>query len=154
VDRHRSSAEATPQERAAVEEVFDIHRSPDDARGSDRRFPAAGHTAGDRRHSLLPAVHAVCDAVGSLSAGALNHVARRLAVPPAEVYGVATFSAMVATEARAPRVVHVCDGVACGPFGGEEIIARLGVRDPEQATVVSSPSWNVPGSDSSTLHTR
>ena len=63
--------------------------------------------------------------VGYLSLGALNHVARTLAVPPAEVYGVATFYAMFATEPRAPHVVHVCDDVACGPFGGEEIVAGL-----------------------------
>jgi len=139
VDLHLSSAEATPQEMAAVAEVFEIHRSPDDVGGSDRRFTDAGHTARGRRHMLLPALHAVCDAVGYISAGALNHVARVLAVPPADVYGVATFYAMFATEARAPRVVHVCDDVACGPFGGEEIISRLGVLDPEQATVVRSP---------------
>ena len=65
------------------------------------------------------------DEVGYLSLGALNHVARTLSVPPADVYGVATFYAMFATEPRAPYVVHVCDDVACGPCGGEEIVARL-----------------------------
>ena len=63
--------------------------------------------------------------VGYLSLGALNHVARTLAVPPADVYGVATFYAMFATEPRAPYVVHVCDDVACGPRGGEEVAAGL-----------------------------
>ena len=65
------------------------------------------------------------DEVGWITAGALNHVARVLSVPPADVYGVATFYAMFAVEPRAPHVVHVCDDIACGPRGGEEIAARL-----------------------------
>jgi NADH-quinone oxidoreductase subunit F len=32
---------------------------------------------------------------------------------------------MFAVEQRAPHVVHVCDDIACGPQGGEEIAARL-----------------------------
>jgi NADH-quinone oxidoreductase subunit F len=67
----------------------------------------------------------VQETVGWISPGALNHVSRRLSVPPAEAYGVATFYAMFATEPRAPRVVHVCDDIACGPRGGERIAARL-----------------------------
>src|SRR6185437_2779150 len=42
------------------------------------------------------------------------------------------------------HVVHVCDDVACGPFGGEEILAELGgtteLGEPGgRATVVRSP---------------
>ncbi len=65
------------------------------------------------------------DEGGWITAGALNHVARVLSVPPADVYGVATFYAMFAVEPRAPHVVHVCDDIVCGPRGGEEIAARL-----------------------------
>src|SRR5690606_7394075 len=41
-------------------------------------------------------------------------IARRLQVPPAEVYGVASFYALVSTEPRPPIVAHVCSVVACG----------------------------------------
>ena len=85
----------------------------------------AGHTARARRNLLLPVLHAVSDAVGWISEGALNHIALTLSVPPAEIYGVATFYAMFSVEPRAPRVVHVCDDVACGPYGGEEIVDAL-----------------------------
>jgi len=123
VDLRLSGAEATAEERAAVDALLDPPLGPRAA--DDRAGPDSGHEARSRRHLLLPALHAVSDAVGFLSEGALNHVATRLSVPPADVYGVATFYAMFAVEPRAPRVVHVCDDVACGPYGGEDIVTRL-----------------------------
>jgi NADH-quinone oxidoreductase subunit F len=117
VDLRISSAEPSAAERAAVDSFL--------GGTGDPHFADAGHAARGRRHLLLPALHAVSDAVGWISPGALNHVSRRLSVPPADAYGVATFYAMFATEPQAPRVVHVCDDVACGPFGGEEILAAL-----------------------------
>ncbi|MDT7713314.1 MAG: NADH-quinone oxidoreductase subunit, partial [Pseudonocardiales bacterium] len=80
------------------------------------------------------------DAVGWISAGAVNHIARRLSIPPAEIYGVATFYAMFTTEPRPPRVVHVCDDVVCGPAGGEVLAATLTAElDPSDACWVRSP---------------
>jgi NADH-quinone oxidoreductase subunit F len=125
VDLRLSAAEATDAERRVIEDAFAAHRAPDDRPGPDQRIPDGGHAARGRRHILLPALHAVMAEVGYLSLGALNHVARTLAVPPADVYGVATFYAMFATEPRAPYVAHVCDDIACGAYGGEEIPARL-----------------------------
>ena len=86
---------------------------------------AAEDLGSDRRDLLLPALHAVMDAVGWVSRGALNHVCERLHVPPAEAYGVATFYALFTTHERAPRVAHVCDDVACAPFGGEDLCAAM-----------------------------
>ena len=117
MDLRISSAAPSDAERAAVDAFL--------GGPGDPHFADAGHAARGRRHLLLPALHAVSDAVGWISPGALNHLSRRLSVPPADAYGVATFYAMFATEAQDPRVVHVCDDVACGPFGGEEILASL-----------------------------
>ncbi len=125
MDLRLSDAEPTDAERRAIEDVFAAHRAPHDLPGEDQRFPDSGHAARGRRHILLPALHAVMAAVGYLSLGALNHVARTLAVPPADIYGVATFYALFATEPRAPHVVHVCDDVVCGPRGGEVVAAGL-----------------------------
>jgi NADH-quinone oxidoreductase subunit F len=82
-------------------------------------------STGERRDLLLPAFHAVMDAVGWISRGALGHVCERLQVPPAEAYGVATFYAMFSTTPRAPRIAHVCDDVACAAFGGDALCAAL-----------------------------
>lgn len=127
MDLRLSGAEPSTAEERAVEEVVAEHaRVTGDRIRTHDHFADSGHAARGRRHLLLPALHAVMDEVGYVSPGALNHIARMLSVPPADVYGVATFYAMFTTEVRAPHVVHVCDDVACGPFGGEEILSELG----------------------------
>jgi alkylation response protein AidB-like acyl-CoA dehydrogenase len=126
VDLRLSDAEASPAEQEAVAAVLREHaRVTGDEVREHAHFADSGHAARGRRHLLLPALHAVMDEVGWITAGALNHIARMLSVPPADVYGVATFYAMLSVEPRAPHVVHVCDEIACGPRGGEEIAARL-----------------------------
>ncbi len=122
MDLRLSSAVPTAAERDAVDAALSGVLG---ASAPEAHFADAGHDARNRRHLLLPALHAVSDAVGWISEGALNHIARRLSVPPAEVYGVATFYAMLSTEPRAPRVVHVCDDIVCGPAGGEAIASAL-----------------------------
>lgn len=100
---------ATEAERAAVDAVVGTLPEP-------------------RRDLLLPAFHAVMDAVGWISRGALSYVCDRLHVPPAEAYGVATFYALFSVTPRAPRTAHVCDDVGCAAFGGEDLCAALEER--------------------------
>ena len=84
-----------------------------------------GHEARSRRDLLLPALHALQDRVGQITQPGLNYVSRRLAVPPAEAYGVATFYALLTTKARPPAVAHVCDDIACRLAGAEEVCSDL-----------------------------
>lgn len=65
------------------------------------------------RHLLLPGLHALQDRVGFISAGGLVELCRRLDVPPAEAYGVATFYHMLSTEPCGPRTAYVCEDIAC-----------------------------------------
>lgn len=74
---------------------------------------------------LLPALHAAQSRVGWLSEGALNYIAIRLNTPPAEVWSVATFYALLATTPRPRRVLHACDDIACRIKGGRAITAEL-----------------------------
>jgi NADH-quinone oxidoreductase subunit F len=85
-----------------------------------------GHAVRSQRHMLLPTLHALNERAGWISPGGLNYVAERLTVPPADVYGVATFYALFSVDERPPRVVHVCDDIACRCAGSEELIAQLG----------------------------
>ncbi|MBB5850403.1 NAD(P)H-dependent oxidoreductase subunit E [Amycolatopsis umgeniensis] len=80
---------------------------------------------GSARDQLLPALHAVNDRVGWISQGALNHICRRLNVPPAEAYGVASFYALFSLKERPPRVVHVCTDLACRVNGAEAVCDAL-----------------------------
>ena len=81
------------------------------------RGEANGHriVRGDRgrRHLLLPALRAAQRRVGWVSEGALGYVCRRLDVPPADAYGVATFYALLSLEERPADVLHVCTDLSC-----------------------------------------
>ena len=81
-----------------------------------------GRTAHDdrtQRHLLLPALRAAQLRVGWVSEGALGYASRRLAVPPAEAYGVASFYALLALEERPADVTHVCNDLSCMLAGAE-----------------------------------
>ena len=124
-------AEPTDAERTALDAVLGPPASPweggtrVDGRGNTA---ATGHEARGRRHLLLPALWALQERVGWISPGGLNDVCRRLTVPPADAYGVASFYALLALEQQPTRVVHVCDDVACRCRGAEELAVQLEER--------------------------
>jgi len=116
----RTSASATTEiERAAVEAVLGA------APPEGERVLRGGHTARDRRHLLLPALHAVHDRVGWISRGSVDLLAEGLSVAPAEIYGVATFYHLLATEPSPALTVHVCDDVACRAAGGAGLVEEI-----------------------------
>jgi NADH-quinone oxidoreductase subunit F len=129
MDLHVIGPLASPAERAAVDEVLGPAESG--WRGGGRNpiteghVARGGHEARSRRDLLLPALHALQDRVGQITQPGLNYVCRRLSVPPAEAYGVATFYALFATRPRPPAVAHVCDDIACRLAGAEQVCADL-----------------------------
>jgi NADH-quinone oxidoreductase subunit F len=130
MDLHVIGPLASPAERAAVDAVLGPPESGwvggPRRPGVDGTSARGGHAIRARRSQLLPALHAVQDRVGWISQPALNYISRRLAVPPAEAYGVATFYALYATRPRPPVVAHVCDDIACRIAGAERICDDLG----------------------------
>jgi NADH-quinone oxidoreductase subunit F len=74
----------------------------------------------------LPGLHALNDRVGWVSEGGLDYLCRRLMVPPAEGYGVATFYSMFSMRPRPATVVRVCTDLACG--GGAELCGEVAAR--------------------------
>jgi len=91
----------------------------------DTRSMRGGKEVRDDRHLLLPALHAVNDRIGWISAGALNYICNRLTIPPADAFGVASFYHMFSLEPRAATVVHVCDDIACLSNGAENLCAAM-----------------------------
>jgi len=81
----------------------------------------------DRRHLLLPALHALQNAKGWISPGGLNHICDALQVPPAEAYGVATFYEMFRVDEpeTVGAVTHVCVDAACQIAANDELIAEI-----------------------------
>ncbi|HKV70860.1 MAG TPA: NAD(P)H-dependent oxidoreductase subunit E [Gemmatimonadales bacterium] len=129
MDLHFRDATPTDDERAAVDAVLGAPVSGWDGgqrvAGRDGHLSLGGHEARARRHLLLPALHAVQSRTGWLSEGALNYLSARLTVPLAEIWGVVTFYALLPTHPRPPRVLHVCDDIACRMRGAEGICERL-----------------------------
>lgn len=81
-----------------------------------------------RREHLLPLLQAVQRDRGWLSRGALAHVAERMRLPFPEVWGVATFYALLRLEPAEGVPVHVCDDVPCRLRGAEALLAELEAR--------------------------
>lgn len=134
MDLHIIGAEATTAERAAVDRLLGAPATGWDGAtrdiARDGRSAAGGRQLTGNRDQLLPALHAVQDAIGWISHGALNYICTRLSVPPAEAWGVVTFYHLLATEPRPAAVAHVCDDIACRLNGAdrmcEELESRLG----------------------------
>jgi NADH-quinone oxidoreductase subunit F len=130
MDLHVVGPLASPAERAAVDTVLGPAESQwrgglrDQA--TDGHSSRGGHEARSRRDLLLPVLHAIQARIGFISQPALNYVSRRLTIPPAEAYGVATFYALLATKPRPPIVAHVCDDIACRLSGAEGVCDDLG----------------------------
>jgi NADH-quinone oxidoreductase subunit F len=74
---------------------------------------------------LLPVLHAIQSHIGYLSPGALNYVAQRLDVAPAEIYGVASFYGLFSLAPQPRFVAHVCDDIACLTRGAGMLCAEL-----------------------------
>jgi len=150
VDLRISDVAPSEEERAAIDAILGAADSgwegADRAAAADGRFARGGHAARERRHLLLPALHALQDRVGWVSEGGLNYACRRLTVPPAEAWGVVSFYHLFATEPRPKRVLHVCDDLACRLAGAEQLCAALershgpaGSAGPEGSAWLRSP---------------
>ena len=151
MDLHVIGPLASPAERAAVDGVLGPPTSgwQGGARdpGLDGHIARGGHAARSQRDLLLPVLHAIQSRVGWISQPAINYVSRRLTIPPAEAYGVASFYALFATTPRPSTVAHVCDDLACALAGAGAICADLertlgpaGGADPDgQSTWLRSP---------------
>jgi len=129
MDLRLHDLEPTDEEREAIDALLGPPASAWDGgeRGSQRdaHVSFGGRAQRERRHLLLPALRAVQERVGWISESGLEYVCRRLDVPPADAWGVATFYALLSTTPRPRRVIHVCDDVVCRCRGANELIEEL-----------------------------
>ena len=97
MDLHFTSAEPTHEEKAAVDDVISAIASED---------------LRPRRTHLLPTLNAIQIHIGWISEGALNYVSRKLEIPPADAFGVATFYGLLSTRPQPPVRAQFCDDLA------------------------------------------
>ncbi|MFD7335507.1 NADH-ubiquinone oxidoreductase-F iron-sulfur binding region domain-containing protein [Streptomyces violascens] len=102
-----------------------VWEGADNRTDAELRWARGGTEARDRRDLLLPALHAVNDRVGWLSESALDYICRRLTVPPAEAYGVATFYSLFSVKPRPATVLYVCTDLTCAAKGSAELCDAL-----------------------------
>lgn len=126
MDLHLTNARATDEERAAVDRELGAPATDGLSAVAERNGHARhylGHRSG--RDRLLPVLHSIQNRIGWISPGALNYVAERLNVAPAEIHGVASFYGMFSLSPRPPVVAHVCDDIACLTRGAEKLCSEL-----------------------------
>ena len=146
MDLRLGTISATPAERAAVDSVLGpaVSRWEGGERAleTEGHIAYGGHEARERRHLLLPVLRALQERVGWISEPALDLVCERLSVGRADAYGVATFYGLLSVEPQPPRVLHVCEDLACRCAGSDDLIAQLEERvGPEHADGDSGVAW-------------
>jgi len=87
---------------------------------------------------LIPILQEVQEEYRYLPQEVLTYVATSLGLPPAKVYGVATFYAHFTLEAKGKYVIRMCDGTACHVKGSipilEAVRKRLGMDEERKTT--------------------
>ena len=142
MDIRTTGGAATAEESAAVDSVLgppDSLWSGGERTAADDHVAYGGSAVRARRHLLLPSLHAIQDRTGWVSRGALEYACRRLAIPPAEAYGVVSFYARFALDRARQERRHVCDDVVCsvaGASAGPHAGPCLGLCDRAPATLV------------------
>lgn len=115
----------TDDEKKSVDEAIESY-GPATIEVTERLVYAGQLRTQERRHLLLPALHALQHASGWISPGGLDYACRVLEVPPAEAYGVATFYHLFSSEPPSgDQILHVCDDIACSISGANEILDTL-----------------------------
>ena len=72
-----------------------------------------------------------------LEAGAITDIGRVVGIPPANVYGMASFYSMLNLKEKAENIIRVCDGPVCWLCGAGE--ARQAVEQAHSA----NPDWKI-----------
>ena len=128
MDIRTTGGSPTAEETAAVDSVLGDPNSlweGGERRPADDHIAFGGRSARSQRPLLLPVLHAIQDRIGWVSRGALEYACRRLAIPPAEAYGVVSFYGRFALDERPALVLHVCDDIACKCAGADALCAEL-----------------------------
>ncbi len=80
------------------------------------------------RSAVIPALWAVQEEEGFISAERFADIAELLSITPSEVESVATFYSMFALKPRGKHFLLVCTNVSCALRGSDDIVERLETR--------------------------
>jgi len=108
---------------------------------ADDHFARGGHASRSKRDLLLPVLHGLQDEIGWISRGGLDYACRRLNVPPAEAYGVASFYDRFALAEQPGLTVSVCDDIACKCAGADDLCRELETEFGPAGTAKGGALW-------------
>ena len=127
-DLYLGADRATDFEAAAVDAALRARGVDPVVRPDTERLYTSGRARRrERRHYLLPALHALQNAAGWISPGGINYLGEVLGVPPAEAYGVATFYDLFRNEPpdHDGDTFHVCVDAACQIAGYDGLASSV-----------------------------
>ena len=79
----------------------------------------------DSRAAILPCLNAIQEERGFISDEAIGTIAEQLGLPHAEVYGTATFYALLRRRPAGRHVISICHNLPCSLLGAEPLIEQL-----------------------------
>ncbi len=79
----------------------------------------------DKEGALIPVLHFAQETYGYLPKEVQLLIARKLQIPAAKVYGVATFYSLFSMEKKGHYRVNVCLGTACYVRGAEAVLKEF-----------------------------
>jgi len=79
----------------------------------------------DKKGSLIHVLHRAQNLFGYLPMEVQLHIARKVDVPGAKVFGVVSFYSYFTTEPRGEHTISVCMGTACFVKDGEPILKKF-----------------------------
>jgi NADH-quinone oxidoreductase E subunit len=92
----------------------------------------------DRKGSLIPLLQEAQAIEGYLPRPVLKHIAEKMNIPAAEIYGVVTFYSMFRLEPQGRHIIRVCKGTACHVSDADGIkdalVENLDMKDQETTT--------------------
>ena len=87
------------------------------------------------RGQLLPTLHFVQHEFGYLPGWAMEVTSWHLGIPASEVYGAATTYTELRIEKPGNHIVRICTGLACGNYGGYDILKEITSTQVPEVTI-------------------
>jgi len=77
------------------------------------------------RQALMGVLHRLQELFGYLPQEGMDFVSRKMSVPAAHVYGMATFYNFFSLKPKAKHSIYACKGTACYVSGGARVLEKL-----------------------------
>ena len=90
----------------------------------ERLLPLAERYRG-KKGITIPLLAELQEIMGFIAPDGVEYLSRELDIPPAEMYGVATFYAMFRLQPQGKHIIRLCRGTACHVQGSARIGEQL-----------------------------